>query len=135
MPDRAARRRKLAGRALGLGLAGAAYAVWLAATGLGVPCLFHLCTGLLCPGCGISRALLALAQGRLALALRCNAAAVVLAPFLGWLLACMARRYVREGTARLSPRAQAAVWAAAVLLVLFGAVRNLPALWFLRPPG
>lgn len=38
-------------------------------TGQGFPCLFHLLTGLYCPGCGGTRAFLALLRGDLALSL------------------------------------------------------------------
>ena len=36
------------------------------------PCLFHLVTGAYCPGCGGTRALLALLHGRLADSIRLN---------------------------------------------------------------
>lgn len=119
---------------LSLGCCGGLYGVWLACTGLGIPCPFHLLTGLLCPGCGISRALLALCGLHGVLALRCNAAAVLLLPVLCWLLLCMACGYVRRGCVRLSARQDRAAIAAGIVLVLFGAARNLPMLWFLRPP-
>ena len=38
-------------------------------TGQGFPCLFHLLTGLYCPGCGGTRAFLALLRGDLSLSL------------------------------------------------------------------
>lgn len=41
-------------------------------------CLFHSLTGLLCPGCGSTRAVYAFTHGRFLYALRCNA----LLPFL-----------------------------------------------------
>lgn len=48
------------------------------------PCLFRQWTGLLCYGCGSTRALHALAQGDILDSLRCN---LLLLPTLGWLLA------------------------------------------------
>ena len=80
-----ARKKRLAA-AVGLALAaGLGYAAWVRATGLGVPCPFHMLTGLYCPGCGITRCISALLQGNWQAALRSNAAIVVLAPFFVWL--------------------------------------------------
>ena len=80
-----ARKKRLAA-AVGLALAaGLGYAAWVRATGLGVPCPFHMLTGLYCPGCGVTRCISALLQGNWQAALRSNAAIVVLAPFFVWL--------------------------------------------------
>ena len=58
-----AQKKRLAA-AVGLALAaGLGYAAWVRATGLGVPCPFHMLTGLYCPGCGITRCISALLQG------------------------------------------------------------------------
>lgn len=40
--------------------------------GRGFPCLFHLFTGLYCPGCGGTRAVGALLKGKFGLSLRCH---------------------------------------------------------------
>jgi hypothetical protein len=109
--------------------------VWLRVTGIGVPCLFRLFTGLLCPGCGASRAVIALTQGQLLAALQCNGALIALLPVFAWLGLCAAHRYVHTGSARLARRQEAVALTVCTILVVFGIVRNLPALWFLRPPG
>ena len=41
---------------------GFAYFIWGKLTGLYIPCLYYKTTGLLCPGCGISRMFLAMAR-------------------------------------------------------------------------
>ena len=46
------------------------------------PCLFHLLTGLYCPGCGTARAMYALVHGRFIDALRNNIFAVFSLPFI-----------------------------------------------------
>ena len=47
-------------------------------------CPVHALTGLLCPGCGATRAFAAMAHGEVAEALRWNPLAVGLLPVLGW---------------------------------------------------
>lgn len=55
----------------------------------GYPCLFHLATGLYCPGCGGTRAVRALLHGELALSFQYHplvpyAALVILLEFVSW---------------------------------------------------
>ena len=82
-------------------LAGLGYAVFCSRTGLMLPCPFHLVTGLLCPGCGVTRMCLAL------------------------LFFSMALRYVRTGERRPTPVQSAAAWGMAAYLLLYGVGRNL----------
>ena len=100
-------------------------------------CLLHALTGLQCPGCGMTRAVHALLAGDVALALRCNVLLVALVPLaaLAW-----GRWFARRW--RAVPRADERSWLPSPLalalcvglVVLFGILRNLPALWFLAPP-
>lgn len=88
------------------------------------PCVFHLLTGLHCPGCGLTRALHALAHGDIARAwamhpLLLLALPAVVAMIGQWLwgrtvLPAWANRWLHDGR----------VWIA--LLLLFGVLRNLP---------
>ena len=108
--------------------AGGAYCVWLKLTGLGVPCVFNLLTGLKCPGCGVSRMLLALLRLDFAEAFRQTAVLLCLTPlfaalFISWLV-----RYIRTGDRALTRAENAAVIASSVLLAIWSVVRNLPLL-------
>lgn len=67
--------RKIYAITLGIGLT---YLLWGLTTGLYIPCLYYLTTGLLCPGCGTSRMFLALLRGNLALAFSYNPVVFVL---------------------------------------------------------
>ncbi len=85
-------------------------------------CLFHALTGLYCPGCGVQRALHALAHGRLADAVGYNALATLSLPWMGLAAASWA-------TGRRPPWRQPAWIGPAVLVavVAFWVLRNVPA--------
>lgn len=96
----------------------------LALTGHGIPCLFHLLTGYLCPGCGMTHALLSLCQGNVAQALSENALCLSVFPVLcGYLVYRLITGERDEDTFH--------GWEIALLLVLlivtlgYGVLRNL----------
>ena len=122
------RRRRLSRLLGGAGLllaAGLAYALWVRATGLALPCPFRAATGLLCPGCGVTRLCLALLRGDWAGAWRANPALLPMLPILAALAVRLSVRYVREGSAVLTRRENALVWVLAALLAAWGILRNL----------
>jgi len=89
-------------------------------------CLFHLTTGLHCPGCGATRAIHHLLHGHLLEAFRLNALATLLAPaLLGALLwERLSRNSARPWSlSRISP---ALIWTLLSVVLLFGVVRNIP---------
>ncbi|GMK40290.1 hypothetical protein PCCS19_33460 [Paenibacillus sp. CCS19] len=99
--------------------------IWLPLTGIGIPCVFHLVTGLYCPGCGITRTTLSLLHGQLAQAFRYNPLVFALAPMYAvyWLFMRLQLR-----------RAGRAVMAVMLTLTIaFGIVRNIPIGDFLAP--
>ena len=69
--------------------------VALALQGIGIPCLFRKITGLLCPGCGNSRAVLALLRLDVAGALGYNLLFPVEFFYLGWVVFHCCRSYLR----------------------------------------
>jgi len=97
-------------------------------------CVFHRSTGLLCPGCGSLRALHQLLHGHVLAALHDNALLVCSSPLLGiWAGRSLVRqRRHQPGAFAVSP---VWLWAALVVLVVFGITRNLPleTLAWLRP--
>lgn len=117
----------LAGLILGIGLA---YAVFVRLSGLSIPCPFHAVTGLLCPGCGVTRMCLALLRLDFAAAWRANPVLLLLLPVLAALLLRQAVRYVKTGRSTLSRGESALVWGMAAVLLLWGIARNLAPLIF-----
>lgn len=112
----------LAGLILGIGLA---YAVFVRLSGLSIPCPFHAVTGLLCPGCGVTRMCLALLRLDFAAAWDANPVLLLLLPVLAALLIRQTVRYVKTGRSTLSRRESALVWGMAAVLLLWGIARNL----------
>lgn len=106
-------------------LAGLGYAVFCSRTGLMLPCPFHLVTGLLCPGCGVTRMCLALLHLDVAAAWRFNPGLLLLSPLLAGLLFSMALRYVRTGERRPTRAQSTVAWGMAVYLLFYSVVRNL----------
>lgn len=104
--------------------AGALYLVWLRLGGPGIPCPFHLVTGLLCPGCGVTTMLVALSRLDLRAAFTANAFLLCTLPLLVFELV---HEWRRCAAGRPQPR-----WNQILLavygggLLLFGILRNLP---------
>lgn len=115
-------RRLLSGLAALLAL-GLGYAWAVARLGVGIPCPVHTLTGLLCPGCGVTRLCLALFRGDWAGAWAANPALCLALPALLGLSAWRAVGYVKGAApSRWENRAWLAL---ALFLLAFGVARNL----------
>lgn len=115
---------------LGLGFA---YLLFVQYTGLGIPCVFHLLTGLYCPGCGISRMCLALARLDFKAAMGHNLLVFCLLPILIWLGLSKAVEYVKTGRTTRSKWETIFYLTAFALCVLFVVLRNMEKFAFLAP--
>ena len=123
--ERTRRLYRLLGGCAALLAAGLGYALWVRLTGLALPCPFRAVTGLLCPGCGVTRLCLALLRGDWAAAWRANPVLLLLLPVLAVLIVRMAVRYVQAGRTAGPDWENALIWAMTGLLVAWGAARNL----------
>ena len=115
---------------LGLGVA---YLLFVRHTGLGIPCVFYLLTGLYCPGCGISRMCLALARLDFSAAMGHNVLVFCLLPILIWLGLSKAVEYVKTGRTTRSKWETIFYLTAFALCVLFVVLRNMEKFAFLAP--
>lgn len=93
--------------------------------------LYHL-TGLYCPGCGATRAVHALLDGDLLLALRNNLFVIAALPVVGvGMITWTIQRVRGRPFTALPPRW--AVFALAIVVGIYAVLRNIPVFWFLAP--
>jgi hypothetical protein len=88
-------------------------------------CPFHALTGLLCPGCGATRALAALLHGNFGEAMRLNGLVVVLLPTLAAYGAAGYLRAIAGETSGWRRISDAAAIAGLATTLLFGVGRNV----------
>jgi len=103
-------------------------------TGAGIPCQLFTLSGILCPGCGMFRALDALLTLNIWQAVRYNTLAVVLLPALLILVLRSTVRYIRMSPLKPTGRLELTLSISiAVLSLIYAIARNLPFLEVLRP--
>ena len=103
---------------------GAAYAVLVHLLGFGIPCPIHLVTGLQCPGCGVTRMVMALLHLDLKGAFAANAAVLCLLPLMLFTAGRAVWLYIRKGSTH-SRLNDALTWFMIAVLLIFGVIRNI----------
>ncbi len=97
-------------------------------------CLFFQATGLLCPACGGTRAMLHLLNGRLLLALESNVLAVLILPAISYGVIIVFRlAFDRKFTPADIKIAPFWLWSFLAAVILFWIIRNIPYFSFLGP--
>ena len=119
------------GTVLGIGVA---YGLFVRLTGWAIPCIFHLLTGLHCPGCGLTRMCLALLRLDFAAAARYNLLAFCFLPVAALLFLYKARRYVKIGDWKVGTVETVLYCIAFVLSIVFCVLRNTGTIPFLTMP-
>jgi len=85
-------------------------------------CPIHETFGLLCPGCGATRALAALLHGNLREAMRLNAWFVLISPVIGgYAVACYIKLITRKPLPSPQPMT---MYVASIIALIFGVLRN-----------
>ena len=110
---------------LGIGLLAVGYALFFKLTGFGLPCPFHVLTGLYCPGCGNSRALHALLHLHPTEALRYNYLMPLEVAYILYVMYCTVRQYLQTGVYRLVIGLEIVGWVFLGVLLVWWVVRNL----------
>ncbi len=100
--------------------------LWAVVIKLPLPCVLYVTTGLYCPTCGATRAVIALLGGDLARAVRCNLPVTLLffpaAAAAVWVyLSVLLNRPIRLG----KPALYTAI-AILSIFIVFGIIRNIP---------
>jgi hypothetical protein len=96
------------------------------------PCYFHELTGMLCPGCGSSRAMHQLLHGHVGAAIRCNALLMACLPLAAGFAIRFAVKKIKNQPAVLSI-SPAGLWLLLAVTVVFAVLRNLPTFSWLAP--
>lgn len=106
-------------------LAGLVYGAVVRATGVAVPCMFYLITGLKCPGCGVTRMCVALLQLDFWTAFLSHPMLLLQLPFLLIILVRNTLTYIRKGVWCLKPAENLTIYLCIGLLVIFTVLRNV----------
>jgi hypothetical protein len=88
-------------------------------------CPIHRAFGILCPGCGTTRAFAALLHGNITEALRLNALTTLLAPVAAAYAIAACTRLLLEKPLRLPEPPPPAIYATLTAAILFTIARNL----------
>ena len=97
-----------------------------AASGWFPQCPFYALTSLNCPGCGATRGMHALLNGDFATALDFNVLLVLFVPMIIYFILNLISVIWRGQTLGIGKLPPAGIWAFAVILLVFGVLRNLP---------
>ncbi|MCQ2401973.1 MAG: DUF2752 domain-containing protein [Lachnospiraceae bacterium] len=117
------RKNRVFKTAAALVIAGAAYLIFVKLTGMAIPCLFHLVTGLKCPGCGITTVFCELASFEFKKAFSANAFLFVTSPFIVFELFYSAWLYIKG---KKNPAVNEKLLIIYLILLLaWGVIRNL----------
>lgn len=112
---------------------GIAYFIFIKLTGIAIPCVFHSITGKYCPGCGITRMVIALAKFDFISAARYNLFVLCLLPFGIVLYVYKLIRYIKDGETKSGVWEKAFYIVAFLLCIAFGVARNSQWGAFLAP--
>jgi hypothetical protein len=94
-------------------------------TGIGIPCPLHKITGLLCPGCGISRMCIALIQFDIKSAFYYNAAILCLIPIFALLIISYYYNYIKYDVRQFKRWQNALLLVCIITVAAFGILRNI----------
>ncbi len=107
---------------LGIGIL---YYIFIRLTGFAVPCVFRKITGLLCPGCGLTRAVLSCVRLDFARAFAYNQYVCIVLPVLAYLILRCDYIYVKYGNKKLSLIDNILIYICIVGAVIFAGLRNI----------
>lgn len=90
---------------------------------IGIPCLFHEITGLYCPGCGMTRAIISIIELNFYQALRFNMLIFIVIPFVIIYFILKDKKKIPN-----------CIWYVLLCcVIIYGILRNIPAFSYLAP--
>ena len=92
--------------------------------GHGIKCIFHLITGLQCPGCGVSHMAMHIMDGNMKQAFKDNPVVLVGLPVLAWIFIRRTITYIQTGDSTCSRAENVCLQSYAIVLLIFGILRN-----------
>lgn len=104
---------------------GFCYYLFVLVTGVKIPCVFNLYTGLLCSGCGITRMFMSIFKADFRSAFYYNRFVFVMLPVFAVFFVKRAVQYIRKGKCTLSKSEEIFLWCVTVAFILFGILRNI----------
>ena len=104
---------------------GLLYGFFVSRTGIAIPCIFHLVTGLKCPGCGVTRMCVALMHLDFKSAYGYNQMIFILSPVLFLIFLTCVVGYIRNGCWETNRMQNVVLYVCIALLIGFGIARNI----------
>lgn len=102
-----------------------AYYLLLTFFNVGIPCLFHKFTGLLCPGCGITRMILSILHLDFKSAFQYNQVIFIFSPIILYFIIRLYISWLKSESYKLSLFENIVVYIMLIVLLIFGIVRNI----------
>lgn len=116
-------------RVVGYGIlmlcAGLLYGIFVTWSGIAIPCLFYLVTGLKCPGCGVTQMCVALLHLDFGTAFYSNRMLFLLLPVLVLVFLKYIADYIKTGRWRMGRLQNSIIYASIALLIAFTVIRNI----------
>jgi hypothetical protein len=110
---------------LRLFLAGILYCILMLVSDIRIPCIFYKITGVQCPGCGMSRAILALMHGKWKQAFYYNRLSITLLPVLLLYLLYRSKKYIDDGRVNFHLWEIVFLLCSFIVTIGYGVTRNM----------